>query len=592
MKGRLIAVVLALMMLLSMTTVQSNAAGNKEQELKNKIVTTYYRSLCRFGKSSFIGFCSRAVNTQIYYLGIETKIRGCDANQIFDQYRKLQTTSGGYPVRAYPASQYSLEGALDAISENGTRDVYNIFVGFQFSDTSDPGRQYGHAVMVYGILDGMVYFAECCPVMVCGRYCPEMGAITCTIEEFAAHYNAFAILDGVIWFGNNAYNEQCTGQTVGFDGMVLNQTQLLSDIPGPEAYQQPQVVTTVPTGTILEVTEILETPQGERWYEVELEDCWGYVEASKVRLLDTDEVKIRTDLSSVQMHAYLRKGRWFALYGQLHAGYGLFREVEVEVRDKNAPDTDPPLYTAWEQVDSNIADLVSVTHNEILWKKLPLGEYQLTIRAVVESDIVENGVIKTVTKDMELWRSDFHVVNNGKKLMDVTFDPCGGDTQLERTVIKKGQTISQLPLATREGFLFAGWYTEPEGGQLVLRDTVITDDMTLYARWTAGDGSYDGWLETESGWKYYRNGQAVSGWFFYNGLRFWQDADGEIPNGWKQIDEKWYYFDNSSAVWTGWLKTSLETFYLKADGTKATGWITIQGQQHYFDAFGKLFRSL
>ena len=592
MKGRLIAVVLVLVTLLSLTTVKTNAAASKEQELKDKIVTTYYRSLRRYGKASFIGFCSKAVNTQIYYLGIETKVRGCDANQAFDQYRKLQVTSGGYPVRAYPAGQYNLEGALNTISEYGTRDVYNILVGFQYSNTSDPGRKYGHAVMVYGILDGMVYFAECCPVMVGGRYCPEMSAITCTIDEFCAHYDAFAILDGVIWFGNKSYTEQCTSQAVSYNGMLLFQTKLLSDIPGTEEYTKPTEVATLSSGTILHVNSIVQTPQGERWYEVALEDCWGYIEASRINLMDSGKVQFRVDPSHVQMPAYLRKGRWFALYGQLHAENGVIREVEAEVWDKNALDSDGPVYTAWEQIDSSVADLVDVTHNEILWQKLPQGKYQLIIRALVETNVVENGDIKTVTQTMEVWCSDFEVVNNGKNLLDVTFDACGGVTQMGRTVVQKGQNISWLPRATREGYLFAGWYTEPEGGQLVLRDTEITSDMTLYARWTPGGDSYTGWLETDSGWTYYRYGQAVSGWFYYNGLRFWQDIDGSTPNGWKKIDDEWYYFNQSSGVWRGWLETSEGTYYLKADGTRATGHITIQGQLHYFDASGKLFRSL
>ena len=152
MKRRLIALVLMLALILPAFPVQGTAAGNKEQKIKDQIVTVYHRSLRRMGKSSFAGFCGSAVNNQLYFLGIDLKARGCNGKDEFDQYRYLGTTTGGYPCRAFPASRYTLESALNAISHNGTRDVYNILVGFQ-STTSEAGQKFGHAVLIQAILD-------------------------------------------------------------------------------------------------------------------------------------------------------------------------------------------------------------------------------------------------------------------------------------------------------------------------------------------------------------------------------------------------------------------------------------------------------
>ena len=51
-------------------------------------------------------------------------------------------------------------------------------------------------------------------------------------------------------------------------------------------------------------------------------------------------------------------------------------------------------------------------------------------------------------------------------------------------VVTNGCTIGELPSATRSGYTFDGWFTAASGGSRVSDDTVITANVTLYARWT------------------------------------------------------------------------------------------------------------
>ena len=168
MKRRWIALILLLSMFCSVLPIQTKAAESKEERIKTLISTTYSRALRRLGASSFLGYCGRAVNNQLYYLGIDTKVIGCDGKDEFEKYREMEITSGGYPCRAYPASKYTLESALNEISANGTRDVYNILVGFE-TTTSEAGQKFGHTLLIYAILDGIVYFAECSAAYEIGR---------------------------------------------------------------------------------------------------------------------------------------------------------------------------------------------------------------------------------------------------------------------------------------------------------------------------------------------------------------------------------------------------------------------------------------
>jgi uncharacterized repeat protein (TIGR02543 family) len=50
--------------------------------------------------------------------------------------------------------------------------------------------------------------------------------------------------------------------------------------------------------------------------------------------------------------------------------------------------------------------------------------------------------------------------------------------------IAKGTAVGQLPVPTRAGYAFEGWYTARTGGNVVTADTVLSADTALYARWT------------------------------------------------------------------------------------------------------------
>lgn len=66
----------------------------------------------------------------------------------------------------------------------------------------------------------------------------------------------------------------------------------------------------------------------------------------------------------------------------------------------------------------------------------------------------------------------------------VTFDANGGTCDTESAETQSGiHTLTQLPEPTRTGHTFNGWFDAKEGGNRITTDTLITEDMTLYARW-------------------------------------------------------------------------------------------------------------
>lgn len=62
---------------------------------------------------------------------------------------------------------------------------------------------------------------------------------------------------------------------------------------------------------------------------------------------------------------------------------------------------------------------------------------------------------------------------NGGMLVDAAWKP-----------VKKGGAVGVLPVPTRTGYVFKGWYTKKSGGTKITAKTKVTKDVTWYAQWT------------------------------------------------------------------------------------------------------------
>ena len=70
-------------------------------------------------------------------------------------------------------------------------------------------------------------------------------------------------------------------------------------------------------------------------------------------------------------------------------------------------------------------------------------------------------------------------------LVQVTFDANQGSLlpEEEERTVEVGDQVGGLPVPTRTGFGFAGWYTAASGGTRIKETQVITSDVTYYAHW-------------------------------------------------------------------------------------------------------------
>ncbi|MBQ4439789.1 MAG: leucine-rich repeat protein [Kiritimatiellae bacterium] len=84
------------------------------------------------------------------------------------------------------------------------------------------------------------------------------------------------------------------------------------------------------------------------------------------------------------------------------------------------------------------------------------------------------------------------------QVSSITFDENyeGGDVSNERC----SGTLGELPLPTRNYFLFLGWFTQAEGGEQVTSSTPVTGEATYYAHWKAAPYIFENeWVEDVDG---------------------------------------------------------------------------------------------
>lgn len=69
----------------------------------------------------------------------------------------------------------------------------------------------------------------------------------------------------------------------------------------------------------------------------------------------------------------------------------------------------------------------------------------------------------------------------------ITLNATGGkfsdDSETMNLLLEKGYSYGNLPVPTREGYKFAGWYTKETDGEQITESSVVGDISTIYAHW-------------------------------------------------------------------------------------------------------------
>ncbi|MBQ6945699.1 MAG: bacterial Ig-like domain-containing protein [Ruminococcus sp.] len=155
--------------------------GLSAAQITKQIEDTYQAALKNSGRTSFNGFCGAYVNQQLLALGIVKKNNelGGNGNVWYSKMSNLKKTSAGYNIKMYPGKTC----VADIWNANNKNNVYNIVVAFKYG-YGDAGKEYGHVLLIHGIIDGKVYYSESSD----WGSTKEGQVMTCDVSKFESRY--------------------------------------------------------------------------------------------------------------------------------------------------------------------------------------------------------------------------------------------------------------------------------------------------------------------------------------------------------------------------------------------------------------------
>lgn len=502
-------------------TINALIKSTRESYVKTQIST---------GMSSLNGYCGKMVSHQLWNMGINTSLVSNHGNMQYDMYAKMSKTSGGKYISTYPATDYTLLDALRAISEDGTRDVYNILVGFDWTNTQAGGK-YGHVCLINGILDGKVYFAESFST----RYAAEGQVNICTIEEFAAMYEKWTVFEGVIHFADT-YTDAC--KRYGTDIFVQARFQMpLRSAPCLVGKENCRVLRTVSAGERLYVTDVLQNSDGELYYKVVEEDRTGYIVAQAAVLDRTNYEDIT--IKNLKLKEVIEPGTAEVLSGAIQAENGLVGAVEVVVRDADGVEA------ARKRSITDCRKVILSQFSEGLgFDKLETGQYTVTITAdtasaYIREDMLDYSYTTILLDERTLWVGEKGEESTAAGRATVKEDKDGWYWE-------NGTWYCYANNKPRTGwytYMGVTYYLQEDGA--VTTDWATIDDREYYFSDTGA--MHVGWLRLKKGLRY--SGQ-----------------DGIFVDGWQTIGFSKYYFNKGYAQVSGTRTDGDVKYTFQSDG--------------------------
>ena len=106
---------------------------------------------------------------------------------------------------------------------------------------------------------------------------------------------------------------------------------------------------------------------------------------------------------------------------------------------------------------------------------------------------------------------------------------------------------------------------------------------------------YSKWKQVDSYWYYFTNKgvmakgwQKIDGkWYYLNPTTTSNIPEGAMVTGWQQVNGAWYYFSSTGAMVTGWNELTYENkknwYYFESNGEMVTGWKQLENKWYYLN---------
>lgn len=488
---RLIALCLCLVLLLAAVPPVQAETVNRQTAMRELADRVFAQCLANSGRTSFHGYCGAFVAHQLQALGVTAWRSSRNGNEYFDYYSNVNRTSGGYYPVSYSAAEYTLEAGLNYITNNGTKDVRNILIGFQWTNT-EAGGKYGHVVLIYGIYDGVVYFSESYPIYLGGPHA-EGELVTCSIAAFAKSYGAWTEYEGLVVFDGKTYLDSCEMLGTNLVLQTRFDTCLRSKpcMVGENGCEKGRDVV---AGERLQAIAVLKNPQGQQFYRL---NDGTYVAANAVGVVRCNGEDMYIDDLVIPRTAAV--GEDIELSGTVKNRYARAATLSVYVEDSEGN------MMFLETMQCQGFDFpLGALNNQIQFNSLPQGVYAVKVYGEVACPTAEG------------------ITRSGRACLGGAYLVVG-DVQTE---MKLGAINPYVERPTD------GWHY---------------DDGWMYYE---NDLRQVGWISS-CGVDYYlnREGRVLTNWNTVDGaLRYFTDTGAMLKNTEIWFDEVCYKIDGSGAA--------------------------------------------
>lgn len=509
MAKRILAIILTICLLAMAFPTAVSAQTPEHNALIKQINNFYYRAKANLNTQSLDNMCGSFVGYQLYYLGITTWAQTYNGSKFYDEYSRINVTSGGYDVRRYSGTQYSLEQALNEITHNGTQNAYNVILCFDWTKTAG---SVGHVMLIHAIVNGIVYAVDNFTTFAG----PEGRPMIAPIQRFAKEYEGWAMFEGAVEFGNAEYAYTCTSYAADMYVRAKAETVLLSQ-PAPDGSHESYAVRDVMQGERLAVTHLVQGEEKVNYYKVREGDNEYYIPctfAQPIRL-NTESLQTR----GLTFETAMQVGDKGVLSGEIYSTGSIIGKVEYIVTDA-AGDTALHFTHSQARLNHDLYDL-----NADL-SSLEEGAYTVKLYATLWNYYDDSGIVK----------------NQHQRVLVLEDTLLVGDAQ---PVEPKAASANVLPKHNwlledgvwhcyRNGEPRTGWYCYDGVDYYLKEDGSVT---TGWANINGEDRFFSDTGAMRTGWLTEENGDVH--YMLFNGVS---------AKGWREIDGETYYFDDNGIL--------------------------------------------